>query len=46
MFKVDNRKNTRTSCEKCSKLTIKTPIEHVIAGWDLVEFILKKNSFI
>ena len=32
-------------CETCSKLTIKTPIEHVIAGWDLAEFILKKNSF-
>ena len=32
-------------CETCAKLTIKTPIEHVIAGWDLAEFILKKNSF-
>ena len=27
MFKVNNR-NTRTSREKCSKLTIKTPVRH------------------
>ena len=36
-----NSINTRTRCEICSKLTIKTPerrhivnFEHVIAGWD------------
>ena len=44
MFKVNNR-NTRTWCEICSKLTIKTPerrrssvsianLEHVIVDWD------------
>ena len=27
MFKVNNR-NTRTTCEICSKLTIKTPEQH------------------
>ena len=27
MFKVNN-KNTRTSCERCSKLTLKTPKQH------------------
>ena len=44
LLKVNNR-NTRTRCEICSKLTIKTPyftpcssvsivnFEHVIAGW-------------
>ena len=40
MFKVNNG-NTRTKCEICSKLTIKTPgssvsivnFEHVITGW-------------
>ena len=39
MFKVNNR-NPRTSCETCSKLTIKIPdsvvnFEKVNAGWDL-----------
>ena len=29
MFKVNN-KNTRTRCEICSKLTIKTPKRHLI----------------
>ena len=36
----DNNRNTRTSCEICSKLTIKTPelrlnFEQVNPGWDL-----------
>ena len=30
MFKVNNR-NTRTRCEICSKLTIKTPERHYFA---------------
>ena len=39
MFKVNNR-NPRTSCETCSKLTIKildsvVNFEKVNAGWDL-----------
>ena len=38
MLKV-NKRNTRTRCEKCSKLTIKTPeqclnFEQVIDSWD------------
>ena len=37
MFKVNNR-NTRTRCEICSQLTIKTPeqadFEQVNANWD------------
>ena len=45
LLQVNNR-NTRTRCEICSKLTIKTPLfysivsvvnfEHVIAGWDII----------
>ena len=32
MFKVNNR-NTRTRCEICSKLTIKTSDEKINADW-------------
>ena len=42
MFKIDNR-NTRTRCEICSKLTIRTVrllnivnFEQVNAGWDWI----------
>ena len=34
MFKVNNR-NTRTSCEICSKLTIKIPERHQASFWYL-----------
>ena len=40
LLKITN-KNTRTRCEICSKLTIKTPErrhEHVIVGWALANF--------
>ena len=35
MFKVDNR-NTRTRCEICSKLTIKTPERR----YDAIDIVL------
>ena len=34
MFKVNNR-NTRTRCEICSKLTIKTPERRLASFWCL-----------
>ena len=43
MFKVNNR-NTRTRCELCSKLTIKTPQNDAI-GVVLVSLLLTLNVF-
>ena len=37
MFKVNNR-NTRTRCEICSKLTIKTPEERPCSNVSIVNF--------
>ena len=44
LLKVNNR-NTKTRCEICSKLTIKTPerrlivnFGHLIAGWDSSQY--------
>ena len=34
LFEVNNR-NTRTRCEICSKLTIKTPERHLASFWCL-----------
>ena len=45
MFKVNNR-NTRTKCEVCSKLTIKTPERrHCAIGVVLVSLLLPLNIF-
>ena len=38
MFKVSNR-NTRTRCEICSKLTIKTPERRLLGSNNLIEAV-------
>ena len=46
VLKVNNR-NTRTSCDFCSKLTIKTPeqrLEQVNAGWDIANLPYQKKT--
>ena len=53
MLKV-NKRNTRTRCEICSKLTTKIPepwssvsivnFEHVIAGWEVYFVFAQTNE--